>query len=289
MSKILFWSPFHGQGQTCNLQVVSLIISQLYRKRLLLMQTHFSNNNLESPLVGYNVDSEINHAEIFCGIGLDMAVTYSKMKKVNRMLLESCCLSFPNTSLLLLPGTQTQCKETFDRDIARSVTELIEDTDECVDLVMIDSNSGKDKLSMKLMDLADLVVINLTQRRYIINKFLEDYGELFYQNKKVFYLLGDYDKNSSYNINNFRRKYPKYIKDNNSGIIPYCTKLMDAQNEGNILGFIKNGLSVYSKNDSHKLVNVIRGWNTGNRKQRDETDYFFRMSCISVNKIFNFL
>ena len=289
MSKILFWSPFHGQGQTCNLQVIAIIMSFLYRKRILLMQTHFSNNNLESPLVGYNVDNEMNQTEIFCGIGLDMAVTYSKMKKVNRMLLESCCLSFPNTSLLLLPGTQIQCKETFDRDIARSVTGLIGDTDEFVDFVMIDSNSGKDNLSLKLIDMADLVVINLTQRKYVINKLFEDYGELFIQNKKVFYLFGDYDENSSYNIKNCRMKYPMYIKENNSGIIPYCTKLLDAQNEGNILDFIKRGLRTDSRRSSNKLVNIIQGWNTVSRERKNETDYFFLMSCMSVEKIFSLL
>ncbi len=289
MSKILFWSPFHGQGQTCNLQVTSLIMSLLYKKKLLLMQTHFCNNNLESPLVGYNVDSEINQSEIFCGIGLDMAVTYSKMKKIDRKQLESCCLTFPNTSLFLLPGTQTQCRETFDRDIARSIAGFIQDTDECVDLVMIDSNSGNDILSLNLIEMADLVVINLTQRKYVINKFFEDYGDLFIQNKKVFYLFGDYDENSSYNISNCRRKYPKYIKDSNSGVIPYCTKLMDAQNEGSILSFMKNGLCVYSRKGNDKLVNMLHKFNTVSRKHQEETDYFFRMSCLSVKKIINLL
>jgi cellulose biosynthesis protein BcsQ len=291
MSKVLFWAPYHGQGQTCNIQVTALIMGLVYRKRILLMQTHFMNNNLEGPLVGYNVDNESDESEIFYGIGLDMAVTYSNMKKIDIKLLESCCLTFPNTPIYLLPGTQTKCRETFDRDIARSATRLIQDADECVDLVFIDANSGNDALSVKMMDLSDLIVINLTQRRYVIKKFFEDYGERFIDNAKVFYLFGDYDDNSSYNINNCRRKYGKYIKANNSGVIPYCTKFMDAQNEGNIIRFIKNGLTVRSKDKENKLINqIIMRFHSGIRSYgQEETDYFFHKSCRSVEKMVSLL
>ncbi|MBP1755914.1 MAG: hypothetical protein H6Q59_2312 [Firmicutes bacterium] len=289
MSKILFWSPLHGQGQTSNLQVTALIMSMLFRKKILLMQTHYNNNNLESPLVGYHHEGENEKSSIFYGIGLDMAVTYSNMKKVDREILDSCCLTFSETSLLLLPGTQTQCRETFDRDIAQPLIRLIQDANECVDLVLIDANSGSDQLSMKLMEQADLIVINLTQRRFVINKFFEDYGERFLENEKIFYLFGDYDGNSSYNINNCRRKYSKYLKVNNSGVIPYCTKLMDAQNEGKIVNFIKDGVAVRSKQKDSRLFHQNKRLYSGGKLHKQETDYFFQMAGLSVEKILKIL
>ena len=66
MSKLVFWSPLHGQGQTSNLHIIGLIMSLLHNKRVLLPQTHLSMNNLEGPLVGKNVDiNEIDDSRYF--------------------------------------------------------------------------------------------------------------------------------------------------------------------------------------------------------------------------------
>lgn len=289
MSKILFWSPYHGLGQTSNIHVTAAIISMLYKKSVLLMQTHFKCNNLESPLIGCSMDKGSENDELFQGIGLDMAVTYSNMSKLNRKNLESCCLTFPSSSLLLLPGSEIRNKETYDRDVGRSVNYLIRDADKLVDFVMIDANSGNDELSMKLIDLADLLVINLAQRRYVLERFFKEYGEYFLNKTNVFYLFGDYDDNSSYNINNFRRKYRKYINTGNSGVIPYCTKYMDVQNESDVLSFILKGLQSSSRKGlGHILYQLPRiVWK--DRYEQEETDYFFHRARLSTEKMYGLL
>ena len=225
MSKLLFWSPCHGLGQTSNIHALTILFNLVYKKKALLMQTHFKNNNLESPLVGYHMDDQRMKEDIFQGIGLDMAVTYSNMKCLNSGNLRSCCLT-PTPTILLLPGTEMKNQESYERDIGRSVNYVINDADPLVDLVLIDANSGSDIHSMEMMTIADIIVINLTQRRFMLEKFFQEYGALFWGKANVFYLFGDYDEKSSYHINNIRRKYSKYITGKNSGVIPYCTKYM---------------------------------------------------------------
>ena len=63
---------------------------------------------------------------------------------------------------------------------------MIQKAENYVDIVMIDANSGKNDLSFKLMSMADLVVINLSQRRYVLNKFFDEYGEDLKEYKKYF-------------------------------------------------------------------------------------------------------
>jgi hypothetical protein len=284
MSKVLFWSPYHGLGQTSNIHATSMILNLLHKKQILLMQTHFKNNNLESPLVGYNVDKGIDNNEIFQGIGLDMAVTYSNMKRLTEKTLCSCCLT-PTNSMLLLPGTETKNRETYDRDIGRAVSHLIKDADDFVNFTMIDANSGNDELSIKLMNLADLIVINLSQRRYVLDKFFNEYGDRFVDKTNIFYLFGDYDDNSVYNINNCRMKYGKYIKQHNSGVIPYCTKYMDALNECNVIKFMQDGLKKKSKRGSNQLIYLVEKFTRNRRYDQDETDYFFHRAQLSVEKM----
>lgn len=289
MSKIVFWSPLHGQGQTSNLHIISLITSLLHRKKVLMMQTHMSLNNLEGPLVGKNMgilNSE--DKSIFQDIGLDAAVMYSRMNRLADNIFESCCITFPNTSLYLLPGTETKNRETFERDISSAVYKMILHAEDNVDVVMIDTNSGKDDLSIKLLALADVIVINLTQRKYVLNKFFRDYGEILSKYKNVFYLFGNYDRYSGYNIINCQRKYGKYLNKDNSGIIPYCTRYMDAQNECDILSMVREGMRDCKVRDTYKLRDNIKRIFRRRNSPR-ETDYFFYQACRSVRKIMSMI
>lgn len=289
MSIILFWSPFHGQGQTSNLHAFALCANFIYGKSVLMMQTQFEKNNLESPFVGRNVDKK-NNADnpLFQDIGLDMAVTFSNLNKLTRNILESCCISFRDASLLLMPGTEIKNRESFKRDIGNAVGRMIRKADECVDMVVIDANSGDDELSFRLMPLADMIVVNLSQRRYVLDKFFLDYGDYFI-NKPVFYLFGNYDDNSSYNIFNCRRKYKKYLNRTNSGVIPYSTKYLDAQNESRLIDFMQDGMNRYELNGAKKYL-----WMMKNRLQErkyilDETEYFFNMVKLSMENMLEML
>lgn len=283
MSIILFWSPFHGQGQTSNLHAIALCASYIYGKRALLMQTQFDKNNLEGPLIGQNIDKkQAFDNPLFQDIGLDMAVTYSNMNRLTRNVLESCCISFGDSSLLLLPGTETKNRESFDRDIASAVGRMVKKADEYFDLLLIDANSGEDELSFKLMGLADLIVINLAQRRYVLDKLFSDYGG-FFLNKRVFYLFGNYDDSSVYNISNCQRKYKNYIKKNNSGVVPYSTKYLDAQNESTVLKFMRRGMCVGETAEPGRRPELGR-FRAG-KEIHEETKYFFSMILLTTERL----
>lgn len=290
MSKIVFWSPLHGQGQTSNLHIISLVLSLLYKKKVLMMQTHMSMNNLEGPLVGKSMGFlDTEDSSIFQDIGLDAAVMYSRMNMLMDDILESCCVTFPNTSLLLLPGTEMKNRETYERDICSVLCRMILDAEKSVDTVMIDSDCGREGLSIRLMSLADIIVINLTQSKYVLNRFFSEYGDLLNKHKNIFYLFGNYDRNSGYNINNCLIKYRKYINKNNSGTIPYCTRYMDAQNDCDILAMARAGLSYNNMRDMAMIRDKFNGiYRTVKRTYR-ETDYFFYQAIQSAMKIMNMI
>lgn len=289
MSIILFWSPFHGQGQTSNLHVFALAVNCIYGKHTLLMQTHFEKNNLESPLIGQNVDKNSGYDNpLFQDIGLDMAVTYSNMNKLTADMLESCCISLRDTSLMLLPGTEIKNRDSFNQNIGKAVSRMIKKAGECVDMVLVDTNSGEDELSFKLMSIADMIVVNLTQRRYVLDKFFADYGE-FFHTRPVFYLLGNYDDSSCYNISNCRRKYKKYMNRTNSGVIPYCTKFMDAQNESSVIGFLQTGFHRDDMYSDKRALWQLKHKLLAGRYINEETENFFSLSGHSIQALLKLL
>lgn len=286
MSVIVSWAPLHGQAQTSNIHALGFTIGSYHRKSVLMMQTHFTGNNMEAPLVGENVNrSQTKENGLFLDIGLDAAVTFSMMNQLDKDRLESCCITFGTNKVSLMPGTKIRNKETFDRDIGQKVGHVIYDAEKYVDIVLVDANSGDDALSFKLMEQADLIIINLTQRKHVIERFLKDYGERFSNNKKVFYLFGDYDDNSACNINNLRRKYSAFLGSGNSGVIPYCTKYLDAQNESRVEDFMKKGLKNKKEGQSETIVMKIKAVSRHGRYYPDETEYFFHRTKLSVDKI----
>lgn len=289
MSKVLFWSPLHGKGQTSNMIATACIMSLLHHKKVLMMQTQFTKNNLEAPLIGQNVKHGLEDNTLFADIGLDTAITFSSMNALDLNILEHCCITFDNIPLLLLPGTETKDIETFNRDVGKKVGRLIHDIDSLVDIVLIDANGGNDELSLKLMEIADLIVINLSQSKYVLDQFFHEYGEAFIDNKKVFYLFGDYDDNSSFNINNCRRKYKRYMINGNSGVVPYCTKFLDSQSENRVLDFMQEGLRIREFTFTENLLRSIRTTFHPGKYIKAETDYFFHRSKLSVEKMFGLL
>lgn len=290
MSKIVFWSPLHGQGQTSNLHIISIVMSLIHKRKVLMMQTSMSMNNLEGPLIGKKMEPlRLKDNAYFQDIGLDAAVMYSRMNMLMGDTLESCCVTFPNTSLLLLPATETRNRETFERDISSVIGRMILHAENSVDIVMIDSDCGQDDLSIKLMSSADVIVINLTQRMYVLNKFFLEYGEMLNNYKNVFFLFGNYNRKSGYNMNNCLRKYRKYINKNNSGTIPYCTKYMDAQNDCNILDMAREGLYTNQWTNMNKLGSLVKKGPRLGRSCDKETEYFFYQVSCSAIKIINMI
>ncbi len=255
-----------------------------------MMQTHMTMNNLEAPLIGKKLrTADIEDAYNYQEIGIDAAVLYSRMNMLISDILESCCFTFPNTSLLLLPGTETKNPETFERDISSEISRMILHADNNVDTVMIDTNSGRDKLSIRLMSSADIIVINLTQRRHVLNRFFLEYGEILNKCKNVFFIFGNYDRCSGYNIANCQRKLGKYINKDNSGIIPYCTQFMDAQNDCNILNMMREGLHSRKTAHGYKYKGAVNRLMRFRYKYTSETDYFFDQACITTMKIINII
>ena len=108
MSKIIFWSPVHGQTRTTsNILAISLLAGLSYHQKVLLTQTQFHYNNLEAPLVGSNsshISSQISK-DFFLDVGLDAVMRNFKASQLTKDEIENCCITWPEINLSLLPGT----------------------------------------------------------------------------------------------------------------------------------------------------------------------------------------
>ncbi len=255
--KISFWSPVHGQsGTTSNILIISLLAGMLYKKSGILTQTQFNYNNLEAPLVGSNSKNTASYA-FFQDVGLDALIRYFKASRLTREIIENCCISLKNTNVSLLPGTSKNNRDYFDYEMETVLLNLIRSMEDWRDLIYIDVNSGSNLLSWKIIADSDLTVVNLSQNLSVVDHYFECFRDQIHS--KIFYLFGNYDCNSKYNINNIRRRYHKEITIFNSGVIPYSTTYLDAQCDGKVIDFIRNNLLCGKDDENHYLMLKARG------------------------------
>jgi cellulose biosynthesis protein BcsQ len=221
----------HGQaGTTSNLLAIAIVNSLEYHYKNLITQTHFSLNNLEAPLL---TKTSLFTSEFYMDVGIDALSRSIKSEKLDTTIIEDSTISLLEKKLNLLPGTTKLNRELYEGDISKTISNILHATATCHDIVFIDTNSGDNKLSMNLLQSVDLIVVNLSQNKSLIEDYILNYN---FNNKKVFYLFGNYDKNSKYNIKNLMKSY-SWLNKNNSGVIPYNTEYKDAISDGQVISF----------------------------------------------------
>jgi hypothetical protein len=253
--KVVYWSPIHGQaGTTSNIITTSLIAGIEYRKKILLTQTQFNYNNLEAPFVGSNSSNRASK-NYFMDVGLDTLIRCFKAAKIDKETLENCCISPSNTNLLLLSGTTKINRETFDHEMESVMIYLLRNLEEVYGNIFVDISSGDNQLSQILIADADITVVNLCQNIGVTELYFKNFKDVIaFKPGKVFFLIGNYDCKSKYNISNLRRKYHQDITPSNSGVIPYNTGFHDAQCDGKAVEFIRNNLHCTKEDDNHYFI-----------------------------------
>lgn len=252
--KITFWSPLHGQtATTSNMLAISLFTGMQFRKKTLITHTHFNFNNLEAPLVDINSKSK-NAESYFQGVGIDALLRNFKATEPDKEMLENCCISFPNTNINLLPGTVKNIKEAYENEMEMLAPTLFEKIEPFIDVMFLDVSSGNNQLSKKLIDVSDLTVVNLSQNMSVLDNYFSTYNS-FIQGK-VFYLFGNYESRSKYNVSNIRRKY-KQISSKNSGVIPYNVAFKDAIADGKIINFIRDNINCTKSDENYNFIKKV--------------------------------
>jgi cellulose biosynthesis protein BcsQ len=184
--------------------------------------------------------------DYFMDVGIDALTRNIKSSPLDREIIENCTISFLNKQLNLLPGTAKMNKEVYENDISRTITGILRAVALYYDLVFIDTNSGKNELSMKILEDADLIVVNLSQNISVIDEYVLNYK---FSNKKIFYIIGNYDCNSRYNSKNIFKSF-HWLKEKNTAVIPYNTEYMDARSDGQVIQYILKNMGC-DKDDSN--------------------------------------
>lgn len=249
-----------GAGRISTAQAVSsyaLLLAERSGKRTLLFSTRKTEERPENFLAKSIAKSKR------CGGGIEAVRKLVVAGLMDKRGIYSCTRQVIE-GLDLLPGSFPAVEERFEKEYAVGLPLVLECLSDCYEFLVCDAGGTEDVLGKKVEEAADLIVKNIGQDPRVLCKFaLEEYKN------QIFYLFGDYDMESKYNLHNLRRKF-NFLDKRNSSVLPRCTQVRDACMDGTLAAFygkwederISGSLNEYGKalgRFEEKLKEMLEG------------------------------
>lgn len=251
MGKIIVsWSPVHGQSATTsNIAALASMFALKYQAKNLITHTQLTYSSLEA-LFGKELSEE---GFMFSGMAALERLAKSDLLKAEAVM--DYTETVFNGRLDILGGMN---KNQIDQNLIELLVSIFKDA---YDLVWIDAHSGtRNSLTLKLLQSADIVLINLPQNRFILDHFFngEDFPEVL-REKEVIVLIGAYDEDSTFTVRKIKRRYKT---DLTILPIPYSLHFKDAANKLTLPEFFYQNSKI---NREHPLQPFINSLNRVNK------------------------
>lgn len=243
MAIIAFWSDEKKEtGQTLSMVALSTYMAIEHNYRILNVSTNFKDTTLEDCYWNTNKESlfikkiaNSENAVVGLESGIEGLVKIIKSNKTTPNIVSNYSKVIFNDRLDVLCAPKTNVYSEF-LEIAKMYPEILNIANRSYDLVFVDISKKMDEEEVnRILEIADVIVVNITQRLHIIDKFymLREENK-FFKNNNIILNIGRYDKFSKYNVKNISR-YLRMKKD--VVAIPYNTLFFESCSEGKVAEF----------------------------------------------------
>lgn len=242
MAIIAFWSDEEKEtGQTMSMVALSTYMAIEHNYKILNVSTSFKDNTLESSYWDLQKIEQLvktiskNTNAVGLESGVEGLIKIINSNKTSTNIVSNYTKVVFKDRLDVLCAAKTQNYEEY-REIAQLYPNILQVANRSYDLVFVDISKRMPKEQVdKILEIANVVIVNMTQRLKTIDDFinLREENE-FFKGKNILVNIGRYDKFSKYNVKNITR-YMKEKKDVHA--IPYNTLFFESCSEGKVAEF----------------------------------------------------
>ncbi len=241
MAIIAFWSNEGKEtGQTMSMVALSTYLAIEHNYRIIDISTNYRNQTLENCywdltreanlMKGLMGGQDITQIGVESGVeGLVQIISANRIGS-ERMSNYTKVVFKDRLDVLCAPKTKNFAEY---KEIAQFYPNIIQFANANYDMVFVDiSKTMPQEQVRQILELANVIVINITQNLQIINNYirLKENNEFFKKNN-ILVNVGRYDSYSKYNSKNITR----YLKEKKQiQTIPYNTLFLEASSEGKV-------------------------------------------------------
>ena len=258
MSIIAFWSKERKEtGQTLSQVALTTYMAAIHNCRILSISTAFNDTTLEDcywPHRDTNASKDGKRQDAL-EAGLEGLIKIINSNKTTNKIVSNYSKIVYKDRLDILGSPRTTNYEEY-KEISKTYKEIIKIANTDYDYIFVDISSDMPEEEVKIiLEMADIVVVNISQRLKVVNDLYRLKMENEFFNKTgIMINIGRYDKNSKYNITNITR----FIKEK-KGIysVPFNTLYAEACSEGKIGGFFLKYIKLDPEDVNAYFVNEV--------------------------------
>lgn len=240
--KIAFWGEEDSCGTTMNMLAMAsyLTTRSTYRSVLISacngsknIKKHFSNTSIERGYVRESCDYYVLE-------GIDYLLATKKKQMLTKKHIHDSMQNVMDGKLFCISSGEHILQNYYPEELEQVLSMAIHLADGIVDYTFIDCGCKKDIWTKKMLQEADIVVVNFKQSPRALDDFFLNHVNI---SDKICYFVGSYQKESIYNKQNLQRMYR--IEPEKIGVIPYSAEFQLACQRGQLDKFMKGKGKLY--------------------------------------------
>lgn len=261
MAIVAFWSNENKEtAQTMSMVALSTYMAIEHNYKILNVSTSFREETLENSYwdltkMEHLVKTISNSNEIGLESGIEGLVKIINSNKTSTNIVSNYSKIVFKDRLDVLCAPKTRKYEDY-KQISELYPNILQVANRSYDLVFIDiSKSVPPEQVKKILEIADVIIVNITQRLKTIDNFMKLREENdFFKKNNILINIGRYDKFSKYNVKNITR-YMKEKKDVHT--IPYNTLFFESCSEGKVAEFFLRLRKIDSEDRNAMFIEEI--------------------------------
>lgn len=253
--KVAFWSNARGKScVTSNLaciSILSILSSDSLDKRTIIFENHQNMINLGNVLISPNSKNEVRENNHYCvEQGLSQVLCHIENgRKMTGKEIFHYSEQYLGKQLFYFPSAGVRNAELLEYQLERECVQAMQYLERYSSRVFIDTASTALASSRKILQQADVIVVNLSQNQWTLEHFFGNYSSI---QKKAFYVIGNYDADASLTRGKIIQKYG--IPGKKIAVIPHCAQFSDALSEGMTIPFLLGNYYCGEENPNYCFI-----------------------------------
>ncbi len=254
--KVAFWSNTRGRScVTSNLACTS-VLSALSRpeERTILFENHQNIVNLGSTLFMQHSEHIVRQEMRYTvESGLGKVLSLIQKEDLSEERFFSMTKDYLGKRLFYIPAEDLDNAELLEYQLNIGCVRVMRYLEQYSDMVFVDTSASPLSSSRKILQQADMVVVNLSQNESMMSHFFRNYSSI---QEKAFYLIGNYDEKSQWTKSRIVNRYG--IPGRKIGIVPHNVEFSDAISNGRLIPFLLKNYDCGSQNQNYDFMAAAR-------------------------------
>jgi serine/threonine protein kinase len=254
--KVAFWSC---SEELCpvssNLAAISVAFAISYPYSVITLENRLRYHNLGKAYNGGSKAEPFNEVgtNYYEGRGIEGLLRKIYREERHSVKLKGYLKEIIQNCLYYIPQSRVIHNEIFDYEFEHCIHPLLDIIEECSDFCFIDTASTNSLSSRIILEEANLIVVNLSNKLSVLDHFFLHYSSLI---SKSIFIVSNYEYHNMLSIRNISKQFAIPIETIIS--LPRSDLYQDAYANGYVHEFISRNMNCHQDSQNYPFIQAVK-------------------------------